>query len=483
MFYSLRSRLLLSYITVIGTVLVVMTVFLLAASLSTSLRFDPVWRELIVIARSVNAEITRARQAGLATVETERFELFLDQVAASQNVRVLAIVANTRQVIYDSQNGSWVGETIEQIPIRTVLAVDNTLSLGQYEAPDGSFWLVLTQATDAFRGRNRLFIVYARPRPTPFAIFRQLFLAPLFQAGLAAFLVAVVLMVWLNRSVTRPLREMVQASEAMAGGNYDQRVPVHGPEEVQRVASSFNEMAAQVKQSNQAQRDFVANVSHDLKTPLTSIQGWSQALLDGVAGEPAQVENAAAIIHSEAGRMNRMVNQLLDLARLESGQLKLHLAPVFLNELLAEVRNNLLVQAQAKQINLIEMIQPVPPILGDGDRLIQLFSNLVDNALAHTPAEGSVRLVVRPQGEKMVEVLVQDTGQGIPAEEQPRIFERFYQVEKSRTQSSRRRGVGLGLAIAKELVEGHRGRITVHSQPGQGTTFLVQFPIFTVPHS
>lgn len=477
MFRSLRSRLLLSYTTVIATVLVVMTIFLLAASLSSQLRFDPTWREMIIIARSVQAEITRARQAGIATIEAERFEQFLEQVADSQNVRVLAIIAGTREIVFDSHNSSWVGEIIDVAPIRSVLAVDNDISLGRYTAPDNSHWLVLTQALETFRGNRRLFIVYARPQPTPFAVFRQFFLSPLCQAGLAAFLVAVLLMLWLNRSVTRPLQGLVHASEAIAGGNYNQQVPVQGPEEVQRVAASFNEMATQVNKTNQSQRDFVANVSHDLKTPLTSIQGWSQALLDGVASRPEQVENAAAIIHSEASRMNRMVSQLLDLARIESGQLKLHLAPLTLHNLMTDVYNNLLVQAQAKQIQLTQAIEPVPLITGDADRLMQVFSNLVDNALNHTPTGGRVHLVVRPHGEKAVEVLVQDTGKGIPSDELERVFERFYQVEKSRAQESGRKGSGLGLAIAKELVEAQRGRITAHSQPGKGTTFAVRFPI------
>ena len=481
MFRSLRSRLLLSYVTVIGIVLTVMTLFLLAASLSTQLRFDPVWRELIVIARSVNAEIVRARQAGIATIEAEKFEQFLGQVASSQGVRVLAVIANSREVIYDSQNGSWVGEKVQGNPIRSVLAVDNSLSLGQYHAPDGSRWLVLTQALDTFRGNRQLFVVYARPQPTPFAVFRQFFLSPLCQSGLAAFLVAILLMLWLNRSVTRPLGNMVQASEAISAGNYDQQVPVQGPVELQQVATSFNEMAAQVKKSNQSQRDFVANVSHDLKTPLTSIQGWSQALLDGVAQTPEQIGNAAAIIYGEAERMNRLVSQLLHLARIESGQLKLHLAPLHLNHLLTDVYNNLLVQAQAKQIQLTQAIEPVPAIAGDPDRLMQVFTNLVDNALTHTPAGGRVHLVVRPHGDKAVEVLVQDTGKGIPEEELPRIFERFYQVDKSRVQDSRRKGAGLGLAIVKELVEAHRGRVTAHSQPGKGTTFAIRLPISPTP--
>jgi signal transduction histidine kinase len=245
---------------------------------------------------------------------------------------------------------------------------------------------------------------------------------------------------------------------------------------VQTVARSFNLMATQVKATNQAQRDFVGNVSHDLKTPLTSIRGWSQSLVDGTAVTEAEQQRAAGIIYNEAERMQRMVDQLLDLARIESGQLELVQVPVDLHQLLSDVYNNLMLRAQDQKIHLTSDLQPVPPIKGDYDRLIQVFTNLLDNALTHTPADGRIHLSLKMHGEKAVEVTVQDTGSGILPENLSRIFERFYQVEKSRTRENGRRGSGLGLAIVRELVEAHHGSIQAYSQVGEGSAFVVRLP-------
>jgi signal transduction histidine kinase len=247
------------------------------------------------------------------------------------------------------------------------------------------------------------------------------------------------------------------------------------------VARSFNSMATQVKTSNQAQRDFVSNVSHDLKTPLTAIRGWSQSLLDGTAVTETEQQQAAGIIYNEAERMQRMVNQLLDLAKIESGQLTLEQAPVDLHQLLTEVQNNLMLRAQDQKIHLTHDLQSVPPISGDYDRLMQTFTNLLDNALTHTPAGGRVHVALKMHGEKAVEVTVQDTGSGIAQEDISRIFERFYQVEKSRTRENGRRGSGLGLAIVRELVEAHHGSIRAHSQVGEGTVFVVRLPVSNQP--
>ncbi|MBK8987995.1 MAG: HAMP domain-containing protein [Chloroflexi bacterium] len=278
--------------------------------------------------------------------------------------------------------------------------------------------------------------------------------------------------------MTRPLRTMATAAEGIARGDYDQQLSLQGPDEVQRLAASFNSMTSQVKMSQQAQRDFVSNVSHDLKTPLTAIRGWSQSLLDGTAVTDAERQQAAAIIHNETERMQRLVSQLLDLARIESGQLKLALEPVDLRQVLAEVQDNLAWRAQEQGIYLTDELQSTPPIGGDYDRLMQLFTNLVDNALAHTPAGGRVHVSLKPHGETAVDVLVQDTGSGIAAEDLPRIFERFYQVDKSRARGNGRRGSGLGLAIVRELVEAHQGTIRPYSQVGQGTAFLVRLPVY-----
>jgi signal transduction histidine kinase len=287
-----------------------------------------------------------------------------------------------------------------------------------------------------------------------------------------------VLLAWLiARSVARPLQAMAGAAEAIAQGEYDHQLSLEGPEEVQRMAASFNSMSAQVSTTRQAQRDFVANVSHDLKTPVTSIQGWSQALLDGTAVSSTDQTQAANIIYSEAERMGRMVAQLLDLAKIESGQLTLNRTLLNLAEICTAVRQNLLPRAQAHQIHLTFEAESVPPVWGDYDRLIQVVSNLVENALNYTPAEGRVHLALRPYGDKAVELTVQDTGKGMPPEQLDRIFERFYQVDKSRVRADGQGGSGLGLAIVQELVLLHNGRIQARSEVGKGSLFIVRLPL------
>jgi two-component system sensor histidine kinase ResE len=233
-------------------------------------------------------------------------------------------------------------------------------------------------------------------------------------------------------------------------------------------------MADQVEASQRSQRDLVANVSHELKTPLTSIQGFSQALLDGTAVGPGDPARAARVIHDEAGRMGRMVDDLLVLARFDAGQVEMTRERVHLGPLLRACVEKLGPQMEAATVALALDIPDGLSALGDGDRLAQVFTNLLDNAVAHTRAGGQIGVTARPADQTdSVEVVVTDTGDGIPAEELPRVFERFYQVDKARRHS---RGAGLGLAITKEIVEAHGGTISAESVVGLGSKFTVRLP-------
>ena len=479
MFRSLRSRLLLSYLVVITLALVVVgAAFFLIAS-QPAVRYIPTLQRLDAISRTSLSELVRLREAG---ADAETILAALQQTAEDNDVRMVIAGALTRRVIYDSDPGdSWLGVTVEGValPRRLLPTADPGTVAGLFPHPNGSTWLVYSRALSA-AGFGRILIFYAQPEPTRFAFFRELGLLNLLAgAGAIAFLLSILLAFGIAGSVARPLQRMASAAEAIARSDYDQQLPLQGPQEVQRVANSFNSMAAQVAATRHAQRDFVANVSHDLKTPITSIAGWSQALLDGTAVSSQAQQQAAAVIHGEAERMARLVEQLLDLARIESGQLQLARQPVDLAQLLADVYHNLKLHAQAQQIELNLDAAPVAPVMGDPDRLVQVFTNLLDNALAHTPAGGRVRLALRP-GEQAVEVVVTDTGKGIAPEEISRIFERFYQVEKSRARANGRRGSGLGLAIVRELVELHNGHIHVHSQLGHGSIFTVRLPLSPV---
>jgi signal transduction histidine kinase len=476
MFSTLRSRLLLSYLAVIITALFIVMLALLAASAVQSNRLVPTLRQLGAVSLGLRREVAVLAERG---ADLRAISEALDRSAAEQEVRALLLNRSDGQVIYDSGDGGedWTGRRIDDVvrPPGEFGNLDPNLPIGRYRAADGSVWLVFGQPL-ASQPAGRLLLLAARPEPSVISFFRQAYLRPLCLSGLIAFLLSVLLALLIARSVAQPLQGMAEASEAIAQGEYEQQLPLSGPEEVQRVAASFNEMTAQVAASHQAQRDLVANISHDLRTPLTSIRGWSQALLDGTAADSRRQQQAATVIYSEAERMERMVEELLDLARMEAGQLELVRQPVDLGQLLTEVKESFTPVAQEKGVALVLALQPAPEVLGDRDRLTQIFSNLLDNALGHTPAGGQVQLALYLLSDGQVEVIVQDNGQGIPQAELSRIFERFYQVDKSRAETAEGRGSGLGLAIVRELVEAHGGQITARSAPGQDTVFAVRMP-------
>jgi signal transduction histidine kinase len=297
-------------------------------------------------------------------------------------------------------------------------------------------------------------------------------------AGAIALALSVVVAAFMAYSIARPLERIALAAEEVAAGNYDQELDIGVPVEVARLATSFNSMARQVQATLQSQQDLVANVSHELKTPLTSIQGFSQALLDGTASDPPARERAATIIHTEAGRMRRLVDDLLDLARLEAGQVTLARDSVDIVDVLRGCVARLGPQSeQTGSTLLLELPPSLSPVVGDADRLGQVFANLVDNALKHVRnVAGGGRVVIQAaQRDHLVVCSVTDNGPGIPPKDLPRIFERFYQVDKSRVR--REGGAGLGLAIAREIIEAHGGRIRAESVEGLGTRFTVELPV------
>lgn len=480
MFRTLRSRLLLSYALLIIVIVAVVT-FVLIVILSVSQRtrlvpqFQALTVDYVAIARTLRDLPPEERDIRDPAAQ-ERLTTTINESGG----RLLVLTGN-HEVVFDSR-GRMNGQVVdyEQLPENLYAGLETGPGNGGpvefvvFQEEDGRQWVgQLRQLPNRLAGRS-LFLLNAVPQTTPAAAFAENFLRPILVAAAFAFLIAIVLAWLISRSVARPLQRMSAGARAIANGSYDTPIEPSGPREVRSLAESFNWMAAQVEATRTSQKDFVANVSHDLKTPLTSIQGWSQAILDGAAAEPEQLERAAAVIHNESARMDRMVNQLLLLANLESGRMQMNRVPLSLHDIAAEVRQALLFQAQEQDIALtIEGTDEPLAVLGDRDALVQLFINLVQNSLSHTPAGGQITLSLgrRPDGRPALTVI--DNGRGIPREAQSRIFERFYQVDQAR--SGARRGTGLGLSIVQTIAEAHGAQIEVESVEGLGSRFGVSF--------
>ena len=469
MFHSLNSRLLLSYITIILTCLV-----LVGLGLLVFVRSSPLWTRVgpLQLEAAARAGVAALRQAGpLKSLSPEQLQALLAQAAQDQGARVLLLDAAGR-VRFDSE-GTWQGEQLKE-PVNAPVTQGRVQ--GTLVGPAGGRWTFAGQVVPAADGSRQIVVVVApRARLLVLAWFAENFLPPLVRAGAVALVLSVLLALLVSRSVAAPLRRVASAAQALARGKAGTRASVSGPAEVQDLARSFNTMAERVEAAQRSQRDFVANVSHELKTPLTSIQGFSQALLDGTASTPETTARAAHVIHDEAERMRRMVEELLTLARFDAGEVVMAREPVELGPLLLACVERMTPQAQAAGVALERDVPEPLSVAGDGDRLAQVFANLLDNGVAHTPAGGKVTIAARRAAQaRTVEVTVTDTGMGIPAEALPRLFERFYQVDQARPRS---RGAGLGLAITKEIVEAHGGTIVAESVVGLGSRFTVRLPM------
>jgi signal transduction histidine kinase len=344
------------------------------------------------------------------------------------------------------------------------------------DVPQGPELLCVSTPLDAsipgaFEGTEAAAIVVAKPAADLGEVLGDLLPRLLF-AGLVGLVSAIAMGFLLSKSVAAPLRRIVRAARGVARGNYTQRVPITGPREVREVASNFNRMTEEVQRSQQTLRDFLMNISHEIKTPLTSIRGFSQAVLDGTIEDAEGVGRSARIINDESTRVLRLVEELMDLSRLESGQISMRQEDVDVAELFGHIEEVFALRSEDSGVKLA-IEQPFAlRIRGDFDRLEQVLNNLLDNAFRHTPAGGAVDVRARTVQQGFVQVSVSDTGKGIPPEDVPHLFERFYRAANGRNT----KGYGLGLAITREIVRAHGGDIWATSEPGRGTTFSFTLP-------
>lgn len=277
----------------------------------------------------------------------------------------------------------------------------------------------------------------------------------------------------LSRAALQPIKGITETAQQIAATrDLSRRIPTGVPtDEVGRLTGTINEMLGRLEASFDTQQQLVADVSHELRTPLTTIQGNVDLLRRGAADDPAMRSEALVAIGNETARMRRLVSDLLLLAQADAG-LQLHLQPVELDTLILDVyrQGQLLSQGTGVRVRLGAEDQAVVP--GDADRLRQLLLNLVDNAIKYTPSGGDVTLTLKRQA-GWVQVSVEDTGAGIPSDDLPHIFDRFYRSDRSRARPG---GAGLGLSIARWVAEAHGGQLEVESQVGVGSVFTLYLP-------
>jgi len=456
MFSSLRSRLWLSYALLIFTALGIVAVVLFVSLLRNPILYRQTTERLKAV-QTVVADRENVSRSQPISVSAQKASRTFD-------VRVL-LYSKDKQIILDTYSES---EILLPFPGKKLLPRDNPIARDK----NGAAWLYVSEKLP-----DNTYLVVAAPRPriSIVNLFADDFLPLIIQSGLIALLLSLAVAFLFARWIADPLQKVVAAARAMPSAEI-KPVESQGPHEVQELTRAFNSMIARTQASQKSQRDFVANVSHELKTPLTSVQGFAQALLDGTADSDETRQQAAQVIYDESARMHRMVLDLLDLAKLDAGTADITMSPVNMPALLNSIREKFTPQSQKAGVEInVEVAEKLPRLAADGDRLAQVFTNLVDNALKFTPSGGVILLRVEARDGGIL-VSVADTGAGIPDEAQAHIFDRFYQADVSR-KGGRKHGAGLGLAIVHEIVQAHGGRIGVRSRLREGTTFEIFLPL------
>ena len=366
----------------------------------------------------------------------------------------LLLLDRQHVVLYDSDGGQTVGSAIAIASSRRI----GSVNVGETRTSLGgqSYFGAASAISPARDPLGAAYVLLAEPRSlAPSAAAGDLG-TRLLEAGGAALVVAIVLILLVSRTLTRPLTQLAAGAEDIAAGNYSRRVGIRGSDEIGALGSAFDRMAEAVERSRKTQRDFLANVSHELKTPLTSLIGFSQALLDGSLTGELERHRAASIIHEESERVLRMAQELLDLARVEAGSISMHITAVDLGAQLQQELEIVRPRADRRNLRLsLRVPADIPPVAADPERLHQVIGNLLDNAVKYAP-EGSAVAAEARLAESSVETLVSNPA-GNHRPDPARMFERFYRADFSRSAAAG--GVGLGLSISRELASAMKGRL------------------------
>ena len=452
MFYSIRWRLLFSFVVVIGVALGMAAFF---------------------ASRAANTEI----------------EQFQDRTEAQRSERLQAMLAREYAQSQGWQEAQGMLEQIGEIYSQRVIVVNR----GGQVVADSHSLLVGRFMVSPVKSDRRLVVVgpggdvgtmLVNPEPLPgepevlpvetnMPSLSRIFI----WSGILAGGVALILTLFLSRRILAPVESLSRAAKALAGGDFSRRVEARSKDEVSELGRTFNTMADELARTEEIRSSLVADVAHELRTPLSNVRGYLEAIKDGVVSpDEATLES----MHEEVLLLTRLIEDLQELALAESGRMTLHMELCDLADLVRKAVVSIQPQAETKGIKLRMYAASEMLIHADPGRIGQVIRNLLVNASNYTPSGGSIRVVVNRR-EDEAWVSVEDTGSGIPSEELPHVFERFHRVDRSRSRATG--GVGLGLTIAKQLVEAHGGKIMANSQNGKGSTFTFTIPAGTGPNT
>ena len=474
---TLRAKLLATYI---GLTVAGVAVFSIFSSWQIKSYLDR--RAESALTSHVEAVSALVRGGELPADSLANHEMTIRRMARSLNLR-LTFIRGDGLVLFDSD-----------IPLDSLTVVENHLHRPEIEGSrSGGFGVnrresatvheeFLYAATMVVRetphGADTVYVRVARPFSDIQALDRQIQII-IWAIGVLSVIIIAFVSSRASRRITRPILEIASAARAIREGELSRRIPVTTKDEIGTLASSINDMAGklgndiiQLKKLERVRSEFLGNVSHELRTPIFSLQGFLETLLDGAVDDPAVNRDFLEKAHKHAGRLNALLNDLIEISRIESGEMKMSFRFMPVADLLREVSDEMAPAAAKKNIRLIVDTGECTDdkVYADRERLKQVMINLLDNAIKYTEDGGSITVSARREGTGAVSVEVADTGTGIPGQHLGRIFERFYRVDKDRSRDVG--GTGLGLAIVKHIVEAHGGAIRVESIVGKGSRFM-----------
>jgi len=411
---------------------------------------------------------------------TKEFDRYITQDQALRYQRLASLLSS-----YYEQTGSWQGaqklieKAEEAYSGRIVLANPEGEVIGNSEkelgggglGEGGSIKIATLRGEEGSVGS-----LYLRKRKR--SVLEKSFLASVNRSILLAAVISgavgILFIVFYSRAIIGPVKAVTKAAQNMMEGRLDQRVEVHTRDEIGKLAETFNSMAEEIKKQEELRRNMVNDIAHELRNPLSKSHGYLEALQEGVMEPDEEIIDS---LYRNSLLLNRLIEDLHDLALAEADRLQLNRELVVLQDVISSSTESVKVRAEESEVDLEVELGEDALVEVDPDRIGQVLRNLLDNAIAHTPEGGEVSLNL-DRGEEKVEVAISDTGEGISEEDLPYIFNRFYRVDQSRARSSG--GSGLGLTIAKEIVEAHDGEIWVDSAKGEGTTFTFSLPLAEV---